>query len=218
MRISRTLTGTIITIAAVLALGACTPAPKTVEVPRASLPSTVPSGGPSIYTPGASGQPAEGDPIDTGPAGISSPSAAMEGTVDGEAMSLSFATVVGYPIYNGPDNLASISWVDEQGNSLSMGTNHLSKGTKKTGVDGLSLQFVLNGPTVTDFTSGDGSCTVTITDAEAHLIAGRFDCTDVESSSGSKLSAQGSFRSRMNVGVEPLPHSGDKEIKNQGRE
>jgi len=111
---------------------------------------------------------------------------------------LAFQAACGYPFYVPPDGAASVDFCGGQGDVLSVGLERLFVGTRKTGAE-VALQFNLaNGGS---FVSGDGSCALTISSAEKHLFAGRFECTGVKNVAGGfPLNIDGMFRARMNVG------------------
>jgi hypothetical protein len=194
----------------VLLLAGCSRGTTIVDVADASLASTISTLSPSVLPGDATRTPgsptASGSPLPTpqpsrssGPpqaSGVRYPKAEASGQVGDREVSLSFHWVAGYPLYSPPDGVASVAWVDELGNSLSIGADPLFTGTKKTSANA-TVAISLVDP-VTTFNSGDGTCTLTITAADPHYFAGSFSCRNVRSLGGESLTAQGTFESRLN--------------------
>ena len=197
----------VLALAVVAALGAIACKTSTVDVPRVSATGATPSSpAPNIYSPASSGGSSSGAGVEppTGPSpasGVDHPRAALSGSIDGAAVNLSFDQVSGYPLFEPPDGVASISWLDLSGNSLTFGADHLFHGTQRTGGDkGVSLEIGTGQP-YESFVSGNGTCRVTITTLNPHGLAGSFACKGVEGSSGGRLDATGTFAARIETGA-----------------
>lgn len=211
MRPIRTLTLTTVALAVVLALGACTPAPKKVDIPRASLmPSATPSGGPSVYVPGellpngtAPSPGGDGDPgsetSQTGgfeAEGVKDAKGEITVHVGGQTVTVVFDTAIEYPIYNPPDGVVNITWADSSGNVLVIGGTHMSTKPQKTGMD-MAVSLTLLEPQVEVFSSGDGRCTVAFTKTEPKYVEGTLKCTGMRGDQGTSIDLSGGFSARF---------------------
>jgi hypothetical protein len=179
----------------------------TVDVPSVSpAPSVTASPGGTASPSGGPTDPATGSPTrspqvptrspDAGPSKAPrSPEAHATGTVGGRTIDLTFSSVAGYPLYDPPDGLASVAWIDDAGNTLSIEADPLFVGTRTTGT-GAIVAIGLTDPATT-YNSGDGTCSLTITAADRHLFAGRFVCRGMQSLQGEPMTAQGTFSARL---------------------
>jgi hypothetical protein len=109
---------------------------------------------------------------------------------------LDFVSAIQYPVYEPPTGVVNITWSDPTGNGLVIAANTLFVGTKKTSAS-LGLQLALTQPKQAVFASGDGSCSITFTTVQTHLLEGSFNCPSLKSANGVKVRASGSFRASV---------------------
>lgn len=178
---------------------------KTIDVPTAQPTSAnVPIHElPSVVIPTSPGAPASLGPVPVGqspgnsgngdpkPIRRANPNSSFTGQADtsiegaGASRSMDFNVVVGYPYYLGPGKEVSITWLDPQGDSLTLGGT-VKLGTTPTGGNGPILDFSLTNGTAepTPVLSSNGTCDVTFTVATNRHLRGTFDCPSISMPAG----------------------------------
>lgn len=202
MRNIRTLATAALALTLVVAAAACSkpdtialPDPSSTWSPAPVLPSVSSSSSASTGLASPT-QPASASPSGTAPwnksSGIKEASAEVSAKVGNQKVSLSFDTVIEYPLYYPPDGEANVTWSDGTGNALVIGTPKLFLGTKATSSN-LGLQLVLVQPKFETFNSGDGSCRITFDKTEKNLLTGSYKCVDMKGDQKTKVDASGTF-------------------------
>jgi hypothetical protein len=216
---TRAAIGSLVVLAMVLT--ACSRAPQTVEIPRASeAPLVVPSGGPSIFQPAPVPSRDAQVPVDPNagwsppPAGAlpsppttqsPSPSAQVpaEGIeeagsritvkVGGKTSKLSLRTVVGEPMYLPPAGALKIAWSDLKGNTLVVGGTHMADAPDHKRPPDVGFELTLAKPQTEVFSSSGGKCRVTLTKIRLKELEGEFTCRRNQGDKGTVIDVSGRF-------------------------
>ncbi len=110
-------------------------------------------------------------------------------------VTLDFTTTCGYPVWAPRSENMSVTWCDSQGDSLLIGGKPV-KGTTKTSQT-FAITLGVSDPQLS-FTSGNGTCHVTITKMAVHAVDGRFTCVGVKDVTGkTTVNLTGTFSGRF---------------------
>jgi len=220
MRNARVSAGSLVVLAMVV-LAACSRAPKTVEIPRASeAPVVAPSGSPSIFQPGPVPSSEAQVPADPNagwspppvgdlpsPPTTQSPSPSAQVPAEGikeagsritvkigaKTTKVSMRTVVGDPVFSPPAGAMKITWTDFEGNTLVVGGTHMADAPDHDRPPDVGFELTLAKPQTEVFSSSGGKCRLALTKIRLKELEGEFTCRRNQGDRGTVIDVSGRF-------------------------